>query len=100
MSAFLPVPPAERRGRGPWRFLEWTLQADVAPDRPPVRHRFRCAGEYEDGQPCEEEGPVCDDFAEAQRWAYRHLKVHQDHRSYEHVAVTPWLMVPAEEPSL
>ncbi|MFJ2778517.1 hypothetical protein [Kitasatospora sp. NPDC087315] len=56
-------------------------------------------GEYEDGQPCEEEGSVCDDFAEAQRWAYRHLKVHQDHRSYEHVAVTPWLMVPAEEPS-
>ncbi|MFC5663750.1 hypothetical protein ACFP3U_12230 [Kitasatospora misakiensis] len=61
-------------------------------------HRFRCVGEAEDGTPCGGEGPESSDFATAQKWPAEHLRDEQGHRSYEHVARTPWLMVPKEEP--
>ncbi|WP_406086878.1 hypothetical protein [Kitasatospora purpeofusca] len=89
---------ALQRPRQIFRFLNWTLQIDMESDRPPRMHRYRCLGESEDGTPCGAEGVESSDFATAQKWTAEHLRVEQDHRSYEHVVRTPWLMVPAEEP--
>ncbi|WP_344464115.1 hypothetical protein [Kitasatospora kazusensis] len=82
-----------------YRFLNWTIRHDNAPDAPPTRHMFRCLGEEEDGRSCGAEGPVAADFQEAQRWPFEHLREHQDHRSFAHVAEVPWLMIPEKEPS-
>ncbi|MFD8315945.1 DUF7848 domain-containing protein [Kitasatospora purpeofusca] len=87
-----------QRSRQVFRFLNWTLQIDLEPDRPPRMHRYRCLGESEDGTPCGAEGPESGDFATAQKWVAHHLRSEQDHRSYEHVTCTPWVVVPAEEP--
>ncbi|MGV9269377.1 DUF7848 domain-containing protein [Kitasatospora sp. NPDC003701] len=92
-------PPPVRPARGLFKFLNWTLRIDLACDRPPALHRYRCAGEYEDGRPCGAEGQLVADFETAQRWPAAHLREHQDHRSYEHVMVTPWVMEPEEEPN-
>ncbi|MFD0278156.1 hypothetical protein ACFVHB_30200 [Kitasatospora sp. NPDC127111] len=85
--------------RGLYRFLKWTLQPDVATDRPPAQHRFRCVGEAEDGTPCGAEGPASETFEDAQSWAFVHIDGHQDHRSYEHAYSAPWVVVPADEPN-
>lgn len=83
-----------------FRFVAWTLRrADDEPDLPPVQHQFRCLGEGEDGTLCDAEGPVSLDFEEAQRWPFKHIREQQEHRSYSHIAVVPWLMVPAKEPN-
>lgn len=81
-----------------FRFLKWTITPDRACDAPPSRHMFRCLGEDEDGTPCGAQGPVTEDFQEAQAWPFHHLRDHQDHRGYAHVAEAPWLVVPEEEP--
>ncbi|MFJ8430779.1 hypothetical protein ACIQ9P_05720 [Kitasatospora sp. NPDC094019] len=86
------------RPRQIFRFIAWTLRTDLEPDRPPRMHRYRCVGEAEDGTHCGAEGPESSDFATAQKWPAEHLRKEQNHRSYEHIVRTPWLMVPAEEP--
>ncbi|MGE7439602.1 DUF7848 domain-containing protein [Kitasatospora sp. NPDC001175] len=82
-----------------FRFLDWTLTPDREPDAQPIQHMYRCLAEDEDGKPCGAEGPVHEDFKDAQKWPFEHIKEEQAHRSYAHVAVVPWLMVPREEPS-
>ncbi|MGW2542719.1 DUF7848 domain-containing protein [Kitasatospora sp. NPDC001574] len=88
---------APRPLRGRWRFMDWVLRIDVEPDRPPVLHRYRCEGESEDGRPCAAQSPVTESFEVAQQWPGKHLRDHQDHRSYAHVVTTPWVMVPKDE---
>ncbi|MBB1243951.1 hypothetical protein GL263_10340, partial [Streptomyces durbertensis] len=65
------------------RFVEWRLHPDLEPDAEPVTYAMQCAV-------CEEQSTPTVDFADAQRWTFRHAGRNPTHHTYREHLIRPW----------
>ncbi|GAB3664526.1 DUF7848 domain-containing protein [Streptomyces sparsus] len=65
------------------RFATWKLAPDREPDAEPVTYAMQCAV-------CGARSEAVPDFADAQRWTFRHAGGNPEHHTYREVVTRPW----------